>query len=259
MDNTGSRSSQDSDSSPLPCPSLSNDFSDSQDQEEEIPHKRIRDFEFEENTLQEFPATSCTSKAVSFLECPSTGVPTQEKVAQVQIPVKKNLTPVIPTSLENERSDSPRKCAATPFANDFRVLRHRKNLGKSIATSRVGTCLNCKVSIDLKKIRDLVDAKPHLFSKCDEAHCKYKNQEHKLTSVCKIKNKWLLVKSQSENDFYGVSTRSRLLYKSKSMENLTTAKETGLEKKEETKNRPATRASLRRGLKRKCRFSMPCR
>lgn len=257
MDNTGSRSSRDSDSSPLPCSSFSDDFSDSQDPDEGIPPKRIRDFEFEENTLQEFPATSCTSRPVNIPESPSTGVTIRERAAKIRIPAKENINPVIPTSLENERDDSLLNRATSPFANDFRVLRHRKNSDKPKATTG-GTCLNCKVSIDLKKIRDLVETKPHLFSKCDEADCDYKSQEQKLTGVCKIKNKWLLVKSQSENDFYGVSTRSRLLYKSKSLENLSAAKESVPQKKEETKNRPSTRTGLRRGLKRKCRFSMPC-
>ena len=258
MDNSGSPSPRDSDSSPSPghCPSFPEDFKDSEEMDEENPCKRIRNFEFEENTLLEFPATSCTSKTANMnVDTPSTGIMTREK------PAKENLDPVKPTLDGNERFNSPRKISTTAYTNDLRILRLRKNAGKTRGSGGVETCLNCKVSIDLTKIRDLVEAKPHLFSKCSESLCKYKNHEHNLTGLCKIKNKWLLVKSQSQDDFYGVSTRSRLLYKSKSMENLSVAKETVAQNKEETKNRSASiaKAGLRRGLKRKCRHSMPFR
>lgn len=251
MDNSGSRSPRDSDSSPLPCPSFTDDFDDSQETEYELPRKRIRDFEFEENTLHEFPATSrelnIPNNTLSF-----NGMIARETSTNV---AKENLDPI--KLIVNEKS------SLTNFTDDVRILHQKNNSGNNRASTVGDTCINCRISIDLKKIWELVESQPHLFSKYDEKQCNtLRAHEINLTKACRWKNTLLLVESKSQDSFYDntIETKMCQLKKSKSMENLVDMQEND-GNREEIKTRSPTKNNnnLRRGLKRKCKYSTPIR
>lgn len=258
MDNSGSRSPRDSDSSPLPCPSFTDEFDDSHESGYELPRKRIRDFEFEENTLQEFPATS---KDGSFLNNTLTfnGMIAREISPKVAKETFHPLQSIIDDIDDNENNSS----TSSTFNDDLSLLHHHNNNSANTRTTTTteitkttvdDTCINCKVSIDLKKIWDLVESQPHLFSKYDEPKCNntLKAHEINLTNVCKWKKKLLLMDSQNENNFYDNLESKNLVCENKNIENIDT-------NREEIKACPEVRSNLRRGLKRKCKYSTPIR
>lgn len=267
MDTSASRSSRDFDSSPLPCPSFTDDFDDSEETGHELPPKRIRDFEFEENTLQEFPATSrngnIINNAISFNRIISKEI--LPKIA------KENLDPIksiVDNHNDDDNVDADRNNdhnsdhhhhhdSSTPaFNDDLRVLQHR-NISMNTRTStgiNSDTYNNCKVSIDLNKLQNLVDTRPHIFSKYDEPQLEsLKVHDINLTEW----NKKLLIDSKNQDNFFdNIETKNKLCKSIDNIDNIVVVNENN---REELKTCSETKSNLRRGLKRKCKYSTPIR